>query len=180
VARSAEAGRAQLLETVADINIPQNFLASVFLQFPQTAPKMPLGLGKALTNTRATFTYTYRSGVPYTPITGATFGAVSNDANAGDVNSANQPGVQQINLNLDKNFRAANVSYAAFLRVDNLLDRKNCVQVFVNTGTCDAGLRDFNNRSVGNTGDATTSTALDQPEFIGARRSLAAGIRVSF
>jgi UDP-3-O-[3-hydroxymyristoyl] glucosamine N-acyltransferase len=68
----------------------------------------------------------------------------------------------------------------AFLRVDNLLDRKNCVQVFVNTGTCDAGLRDFNNRSVGNTGDATTSTALDQPEFIGARRSLAAGIRVSF
>jgi hypothetical protein len=50
----------------------------------------------------------------------------------------------------------------------------------VNTGTCDAGLRDFNNRSVGNTGDATTSTALDQPEFIGARRSLAAGIRVSF
>ncbi len=180
VQRSAEAGRAQLLETVADINIPQNFLATVFLQFRQDPPKLPLGLSKALINSRATFTYTYRSGVPYTPVTGATFGAVSNDANAGDINSANQPSVQQVNLNLDKNFRVANVAYAAFLRVDNLLDRKNCNQVFVNTGTCDAGLRDFNNRSVGNTGDASTSTALDQPEFIGARRSLAAGIRVSF
>jgi hypothetical protein len=54
------------------------------------------------------------------------------------------------------------------------------VQVFVNTGTCDAGLRDFNNRRVGNTGDATTSTAFDQPEFIGARRSIATGITVNF
>lgn len=180
VQRSAEAGRAQLIETVADINIPQNFLSSVFLQFRQDPPEMPFNLGKLLANTRATFTYTYRSGVPYTPVFAATFGGVQNDANAGDVNSATQPGVQQVNLQVDKNFRVANVAYSAFLRADNLLDRKNCVQVFVNTGTCDAGLRDFNNRSVGNTGDANTSTAFDQPEFIGARRSLAAGIRVSF
>ena len=60
------------------------------------------------------------------------------------------------------------------------LDRKNCVQVFVNTGPCDAGLRDFGNRRIGNTGDASTSTAFDQPEFIGQRRSLSTGITVNF
>lgn len=180
IERQGEASRQQLLETVADINIPHNFLTSLFVQFRENDAPNVWGLKKVLKNTRATMTYTYRSGVPYTPIAAASFGAITNVQNLNDINSGSQPSVQNVGLNLDKNFRISNVAYAAFLRFDNLFDRKNCVQVFVNTGTCDAGLRDFNNRSVGNTGDASTSTAFDQPEYIGARRSIAAGIRVSF
>ena len=88
-------------------------------------------------------------------------------------------GCDQILL-VEKGFRIGAVNYAGFLRVSNLFDRINCVQVYVNTGTCDAGLRDFSNRRIGNTGDATTSTSYDQPEYIGARRSLSTGIKVNF
>ncbi len=180
IERQGEASRQQLLETVADINIPHNFLATVFVQFRENdAPKV-WGLNKFLRNSNTSLTYTYRSGIPFTPIAAASFGAITNVQNLNDINSGQQPNNQQVNFQFSKNFRIANVAYSGFLRADNLLDRLNCVQVFVNTGTCDAGLRDFNNRSVGNTGDANTSTAFDQPEFIGPRRSLAAGIRVSF
>jgi hypothetical protein len=180
IERQGEASRQQLLETVADINIPHNFLATVFVQFRENdAPKV-WGLNKFLRNSNTSLTYTYRSGIPFTPIAAASFGAITNVQNLNDINSGQQPNNQQVNFQFSKIFRIANVAYSGFLRADNLLDRLNCVQVFVNTGTCDAGLRDFNNRSVGNTGDANTSTAFDQPEFIGPRRSLAAGIRVSF
>ncbi len=180
IARTDEANRVQLLETVSDINIPHNFLSSIFLQLRDDVAPGPLGIGRLLRNSRASLTYTFRSGVPFTPIFAATFAGIQNNLNAADVNSGNQPSTQQANLQATKNFRLANVAYSAFLRVDNLLDQTNCNQVFANTGTCDAGLRDFNNRRVGNTGDATTSTAFDQPEFIGQRRSFNAGISVNF
>jgi hypothetical protein len=96
------------------------------------------------------------------------------------VASGRQPSIQNINLNLDKQFRIQNVSYSAFFRVSNLFDRVNCNQVFANTGDCRAGLREFLNRRVGNTGDVTTSTGYDQPEYIGARRQLFTGITVNF
>ncbi|MEQ1690097.1 MAG: hypothetical protein ABMA00_02340, partial [Gemmatimonas sp.] len=120
------------------------------------------------------------AGIPYTPVRAASFGTVGAFANAADINSGRQPPVSQFDLLLDKGFRIGAVRYSGFLRVSNLFNRVNCVQVFVNTGTCDAGLRDFNNRRIGNTGDATTSTSFDQPEYIGARRSLATGITVNF
>lgn len=180
IERSDESIRRQLLETVADIDIPQNLNGSFFFQVRDDIPSLPLGTGRALRNTRVTLTYSYRSGIPYTPVRAASFGAVGNIANAADINSGRQPSTQQFNLLVDKQFRIANVRYSGFLRVDNLFDRINCVQVFVNTGTCDAGLRDFGNRRIGNTGDATTSTAFDQPEYIGARRSFATGITVNF
>jgi hypothetical protein len=99
--------------------------------------------------------------------------------NQGDINSARQPSTQDVGLLLDKAFRIGNLRYSGFLRVSNLFDRRNCVQVFPNTGTCDGGLRDFANRRIGNSGD-NTSTAFDQPEYIGARRSIATGLSVSF
>ena len=77
-------------------------------------------------------------------------------------------------------FSVGAIRYSGFLRIDNLFDRVNCSQVFPNTGTCDAGRRVFSNRRIGNTGDATTSTSFDQPEYIGARRSLATGITINF
>ncbi len=180
IERSDESNRQQLLETVADIDQTYRFNTSFFLQVREDIPSLPFNAGKLLRNGRATITFNRTAGIPYTPVRAASFGTVGTFANAADINSGRQPAISQFDLLLDKGFRIGAVRYSGFLRVSNLFDRANCVQVFVNTGTCDAGLRDFSNRRIGNTGDATTSTSFDQPEYIGARRSLATGITINF
>ena len=150
------------------------------MQVREDIPSLPFDAGRLLRNARATITFNRTAGIPYTPIRAASFGQVSTVANVADINSGRQPATSQFDLLIDKGFRIGAVRYSGFLRVANLFDRINCVQVFTNTGTCDAGLRDFLNRRVGNTGDATTSTAFDQPEYIGARRSLSTGITINF
>lgn len=180
VQRTDESNRQQLLETVADIDQTYRVNTSFFLQVREDIPSLPMNMGRALRNSRATITFNRTAGIPYTPVRASSFGSVGTFANASDINSGRQPATSQIDLIIDKGFRISSVRYSAFLRVANLFDRVNCVQVYVNTGTCDAGLRDFNNRRIGNTGDATTSTAYDQPEYIGARRSLSTGITINF
>jgi len=175
-----EGNQVQLLETVADVDQTYRVNTSLFFQVREDIPSLPLNAGKLLRNSRLTLTFNRTAGIPYTPVRAATFGAVATFANQADINSGRQPAVSQFNLLIDKGFRVGAIRYSGFLRIDNLFDRANCVQVFVNTGTCDAGLRDFSNRRIGNTGDATTSTSFDQPEFIGARRSLATGITINF
>lgn len=178
VSRTDEALRAQIVETLTDIDIPQSFNASVAYRVGNETPKLPYNLGRALRNASASLTYSFRAGIPYTPLRGAAVGVIGT-GNQGDVNSARQPSTQDVGMLLDKAFRIGNLRYSGFVRVSNLFDRKNCAQVFPNTGTCDGGLRDFANRRIGNSGD-NTSTAFDQPEYIGQRRSIATGLSVSF
>ncbi len=180
VERTESANLQQLVETVADIDQTYRVNTSFFLQVREDIPSLPFNAGRALRNSRATITFNRTAGLPYTPSRGTNFGNVGNTANLTDVNAGRQPATSQVDLIVDKGFRVGSVRYSGFLRVSNLFNRANCVQVFVNTGTCDAGLRDFGNRRVGNTGDATTSTAFDQPEYIGQRRSLSTGITVNF
>lgn len=175
-----EANRVQLIETLTDGNITHTANLSVTYRVQNDLPTLPLNAGRLLRNTTVSYTYQIRSGNPYTPVRATSLANIGVTNNASDINSGTAPSVQDMGLQLDKRFAIRNVNYSAFFRVSNLLDRKNCAQVFVNTGKCDAGLRDFQNRRVGNTGDVTTSTGYDQPEFIGARRSLFAGITVSF
>ena len=175
-----ESNRLQIYESLDAGDIPNNLNVSLFTQVVNDIPSLPFNTGRLLRNVRVTATYQYRTGSPYTPVRATSLGNVGATANAAEINSGRAPNVQIIGLNIDKSFRLANVSYRGFLRVNNVLDRRNCVQVFVSNGTCDSGLRDFNNRRIGNTGDATTSTAFDQPEFIGARRSISTGITVTF
>jgi hypothetical protein len=178
VSRTDEALRAQNVETLTDVDQPQRLNVQLFYRVGNDTPELPLGLGKALKNFSGSITYNITSGIPYTPLRGAAAGTIGLN-NQGEVNSARQPSTQDVGLLLDKAFRIGNLRYSGFLRVNNLFDRKNCVQVFNNTGTCDAGLRDFANRRIGNAGD-NTSTAFDQPEFIGARRSISTGLSVNF
>lgn len=179
VGRREAASRQQLFEAVADVNQPQRLNVQMFFQVRDDIPQLPFDLGRLTKNSRLTVTYQVASGFPYTPIRGDAFGLQA-AAGVADINTGNMPATQDLSAFVNKQFRLGNMAYSAFLQVNNLLDRRNCVQVFVNNGTCDAGLRDFTNRSVGNTGDASTSTAFDQPEFIGARRSIAAGITITF
>jgi hypothetical protein len=162
---------------VADIDQTHRLNATFGLAVRNDVPDWKYG--HLLRNSSATLTYTYFSGFPYTPVRGLTLGAITNQVNAADINAGRGPANQQVNLIMQKGFRVGAMQYGAFVRVDNLLDQKNCVQVFVSTGDCDSGLRDPLNRRVGNFGEAT-STSSDQPEFIGARRSIFTGLSINF
>ena len=179
IGRSEAASRNQLYETVADVNQPQRFNATLAFAVREDIPKLPFNAGRLLKNTRLTTTFSWATGFPYTPVRADAFG-LQNAASVTDINSGTAPSTQQFDLQYSKQFRINNMAYSAFLQVNNLFNRKNCVQVFVNNGTCESGLRDFTNRSVGNTGDASTSTAFDQPEYIGGRRGVNAGISINF
>jgi hypothetical protein len=175
-----ESNREQLIETVTDTDVTHSFNTNFGFRVRNDIPTLPYNLGRLLRNTNFNVTYTLRSGIPYTPVRATSLANIGTTNNAADINAGRQPNTQDVGLVLDKQFSIQNVSYSAFFRVSNLFDRRNCRQVFPNTGTCDSGLRDFANRRIGNTGDATTSTSFDQPEYIGARRSLFTGITVNF
>jgi len=73
------------------------------------------------------------------------------------------------------------VRYGAFLRVANLLDRKNCAQVFATTGNCDGGASPQSRLRSGNpTGEGETSTFFDRPQYLFDRRSINGGLSISF
>lgn len=138
-------------------------------------------LHSVIRNTTLSFVARLASGLPYTPtaasdaLTG--FGA---DDNRFDLNSGTAPTTFTLNVLAQKDFRVSNVSYGVFLRVTNLTDRKNCIQVSPATGKCDEGAFDFLRRRVGNPVGNLSSTSLDRPQWIGQRRSISLGARVSF
>jgi outer membrane receptor protein involved in Fe transport len=177
VAQGGEANRTALREVLSDID--QTHRANATLQFGILNDVPQWRFGNLLRQTNLSVTYRFASGFPYTPIRGETLGAILNPANVADINAGRSPSTQQVDLLAQKSFDVRNLRYGLFVRVDNLLDRKNCVQVFVNTGNCESGLRDPINRRVGNFEDAT-STSQDQPEYIGARRSIFTGLSLRF
>ena len=175
-----EANRLVITESLISSDRTHTFNANFGVRIRNDIPELPWNAGRFLRNTNASVTYQFQSGAPYTPTRATNLGNSSNAGNASDVASGREPSIQNVGLVIDKQFRIQNVSYSAFFRVSNLFDRINCQQVFANTGDCRAGLREFLNRRVGNTGDATTSTSYDQPEYIGPRRQLFTGITVNF
>ena len=177
IAAGGELDRTKLREIVSEIDQTHRFNATLGVGVRNEVPDW--NWGHLLRNTSATLTYSYQSGFPYTPIRALTIGGITNDANAADVNTGRAPATQQVNAILQKGFNIGTVQYGAFVRIDNLLDRKNCVQVFVSTGTCDSGLRDPVNRRVGNFNEIS-STNFDQPEFFGSRRSIFTGLSINF
>ncbi|MDQ8154864.1 MAG: TonB-dependent receptor, partial [Gemmatimonadota bacterium] len=91
--------------------------------------------GQYLKNSSVSFTTRLASGFPYTP--SLTF--TGNAADRLERNSGTAPLTFIINMQAQKDWTIANVRYGAFLRVANLLDRRNCSQVFATTGNCDGG-----------------------------------------
>jgi hypothetical protein len=177
ISQGGEINRTILREYVSEIDQTHRFNGTLSLKVQDRVPAFRFG--SLLRNTSGSLTYRYSSGFPYTPIRGITNGAITNELNANDINSGRAPATQVVDALLQKSWRVTNVNYGLFVRVDNMLDIKNCVQVFVNTGTCDSGIREQLNRRVGNFNDAS-STAFDQPEYYGQRRQIYRGITVRF
>jgi hypothetical protein len=133
-------------------------------------------LGSLLTNSDASVTLRSGSGLPYTPT--QSFQGLGN--NQAERNSGRGPGTFQVDMQVNKNWRVGNMLYGGFVRVANLLDRKNCIQVFPSTGRCDAGTIDQSTRRQGNPNTTESSSFYNRPWYYASQRSINAGIRVSF
>ena len=166
-----------LRELTADIDQPHRFNAVLRYGVRNDVPQF-FG-GSLLRNVSGSLAYSFVSGFPYTPNAAATLSGIANQTSVKDINSGRAPSTQTLNLQLQKNFVLTNVTYGAFVQVNNLLNRQNCIQVFVNTGNCQNGLRDFQNRRTGNSTE-TYSTTFDQPEYIDSPRSILTGLNIRF
>ncbi len=172
----AEGDSTQLREITSEIDQPQVFNASLLFRIDQETPKFRFA--QYLKQTYLTMTARAASGLPYTPTTNF-FGF--GDQNQGAINSGRGPATFQVDLLMGKDFRLSNTRYGVFARVANVFDRKNCLQVFVTTGRCDAGTIDQRRARNGNAvGDNTASTYFNRPEYYGERRTINTGVRVNF
>jgi outer membrane receptor protein involved in Fe transport len=165
-----------LIEIPSEIDQPQRLSASLFFQVGNEAPEIPLGV--ALKNTALAVVGRYESGFPYTPTTDV-FGFGTAQLTR---NSERGPAVWTVDFRASKSFWLGNVNYDLYLQVQNLFDRENCVEVFPTTGDCRVGTVDQSRRREGNTinADQITSTYVDRPQYIGARRTIFGGVRISF
>jgi len=164
-------------EIRSEVDQPHVFNASVSVRVGNEEPFGNGILDALVRNSNVTFTFQASSGFPYTPtLDFAGFGASQLEQNSG-----RGPSRFQINLLAGKDFNIANLRYGAFVRVNNLLDTQNCIQVFATTGRCDAGAVDQSRSRQGNpVGENAPSTFFDRPQFFGPRRSINAGLRVNF
>ena len=174
--RLTEGDEQSLIERRSEVDQPHVLNASLIFRVDRRAPSFRFG--EYLRNSYATFTSSYRSGLPYTAQT--QFNANGNRDQL-DVNGERMPATSQTNLLAGKDFQLSNVQYGVFVRVNNLFDQRNCIQVFVTTGTCDAGTIDQDRARNGNAvGEDSPSTYFDRPTYYGERRSAFAGLRVRF
>ncbi len=177
--RQVQQGDPRLNEEVpADVDQPHVFNSSLIFQVGQTPPKTPLG--NLLKDFSSSLTIKAASGLPYTPL--LDFNGIVGGLGKLVRNSGRAPSTFQMDFQLTKNFSISNLRYGLVVQIYNVTDRKNCIQVFVTTGQCTVGSVDLGRQHYGNpvAADAVTSTFLNHPEYYGARRSIQAGLRVSF
>lgn len=163
-------------EVVSDIDQPHVFNASLLFQVGQDYPKTRFG--RLLSDLSTSLVFRAASGLPYTPTLDFAGGGVSQLIR----NTGRGPSTFQVDWQLSKNFSLSNLRYGFTVQVLNVTDRKNCQQVFVTTGDCTVGAVDQGRSREGNAiaADAVSSTYLNRAQYFGARRSVQAGLRVSF
>lgn len=172
---SAEAIPPNNKEIASEIDIPHIFNASLFFRAGNEDPFGVPVLDAMVRNANLTLTLNARSGLPYTP----TLDFNGFGANQLEQNSGRMPGSFTVNLLAGKDFTLRNVRWGVFARITNLLDTKNCVQVFTSTGDCDSGSIDASTTRTGN-GANTFVTFFDRPQYFGPRRQINFGARMNF
>lgn len=160
------------------VDQPQVLNGILRFQADQTAPPIPY-LGRFLKYTSLTATIRMMSGLPYTPTVDFT-GNVRQDRNSGT-----GPTDYFVDLYASKDWLVGNLKLGAFAYVNNLLDRRNCVQVFTSTGQCESGGMTIGRLENGRIGAGfgstyTMSEAFDRPDYMYPPRSISGGLRISF
>ncbi|MDQ6886335.1 MAG: TonB-dependent receptor [Gemmatimonadota bacterium] len=158
-------------------DIDQTHAINAILTFAVLDQAPSFRFASLLKNASLSFTGRYQSGYPYTP--SLTFTGNTNDRL--DRNSGTGTSIFRVDMEAEKGWYVSNVRYGAFVRVANLLDRKNCLQVFATTGNCEGGASPQARLAAGNfTGENESSTFFDRPQYQDIRRTINAGLRVSF
>jgi hypothetical protein len=176
--RTIEEGDPENLKEIrSEIDVPATLNASLFFRVGNEEPFGSALLNSLVRNGSATVTFQARSGLPYTP----TLSFQGTGANQLGQNSGRAPGVFTVNLQANKDFNLRNLRWGVFAQVTNLLDTKNCQQVYASTGGCDGGTVDQSRaRNGNNVGVGASTTFFDRAHFYAAQRSINFGARMSF
>jgi outer membrane receptor protein involved in Fe transport len=158
-------------------DVDQNHTVNGELTFQVDEQVPSFRFGNLLRNSKITITSRLASGFPYTPT--FTFGGGTRDRL--ERNSGTAPMIFRVDLKAQKDVWVSNVRYGVFMRVLNVFDRKNCLQVFATTGNCDGGASPQARLQSGNaTSESEGSTFFDRPQYLDTRRTFNAGVRVTF
>jgi hypothetical protein len=121
-----------------------------------------------LSNVRVDVVYFVQSGAPYTPTV---------EGIPQETNSERMPWIYQINLGVQKIVNIAGLKYKFGFSIENLLDRKNVIDVYNETGKPDDPGRRANNRILAG---QNSDTVYDAPYFYGPRRSIQFTTEIEF
>lgn len=124
----------------------------------------------------------YGSGLPYSPVLNQAEGRGEDAARVLTKNSRRRPPTYTVDLNASKRFAFGPLNLVAFVKVFNLLDRRNEVEVFGQTGRATASARALGAEPVNqNPGRINTvEEFLRRPDFYSEPREIQLGIEISF
>ena len=161
-------------------SIDQPHVLNTILRFAADDRTPPIRyIGRFLRHSAVTTTFRYSSGLPYTP----TFDFSGSDRS--ERNSGTSPTIMSVDMYGSKDWTFGNVRLGSFVRVSNLLDRRNCVQAFSSTGQCESGAFTAGTLEKGRIGAGIGSTntfsqAFDRPDFRYPPRAISGGLRLTF
>lgn len=175
-----EEGDEQVRQEIrSEIDQPHVFNGVLRFQVGDEVPDIPFG--EWLRNSNLSFIVRAASGMPYTPQLDP-----EGDELRVERNSGTGPWTMRVDALLSKEFRHANLRYGFFVRIDNLLNRDNCIQVYPSNGTCDLGAltedrEQTRTRGLGGLSPLFAVTQIfDRPYYKAPPRSVNAGIRIRF
>jgi hypothetical protein len=151
------------------------------LDWDQThTANLTLGLGEQ--SWGAYFIARYGSGLPYTPSVNQAESRGQDAARVVQKNSRRQPDTYSIDLRLFKNVSLGGFDLSFFLKVFNLLDQRNAVTVYGQTGTSSATVQQLGLSGVG--AGAGRVNTIDQyivrPDYYSEPRQFQLGVDVNF
>jgi outer membrane receptor for ferrienterochelin and colicin len=160
-------------------NEPAQTLAP--LEWDQThTANLTLGLSEE-NNWGAFILGRYGSGLPYTPVINQAEGQGQDANRAVRANSRRKPPNYTIDLRLFKNLRIDPITFSVFIKVYNLFDRRNEIDVFGETGRATATPQQVEAGNVtGGNRVNTVAEYLIRPDFYSDQREIQFGIEINY
>lgn len=151
------------------------------LEWDQThTANLTLGVGEA-ENWGAFVLGRFGSGLPYTPVLNQSEGQGQDVNSVVRANSRRKPATYTVDLRLFKNIRLDPITLSFFVKVFNLFDRRNEIDVFGETGRATATPEQV---SAGNVGGGnrvnTVAEYLVRPDYYSEPREIQFGIEINY
>ena len=123
----------------------------------------------------------YGSGLPYTPVINQAEARGEDVARVVQKNSRRQPETMTVDLRAFKTFKISPLDLTVYLRVFNLLDRRNEVVVYGETGRASASTQELGISGLGGLGRINSpETFIVRPDFYSEPREIQFGIDLNF